>query len=267
MSLHHDLITNYQRHLRAHNTPPAVTERSLDHLHAFIRWLHPTHPLEATPEQIEAYLIDRIDRGHSRASVCRTVSTLNRLYQELDRPRLRLTLPTVERRLPELPPPETIARLLAALTEPRHRLVVRLLYSTGLRAGELTRLNTGDLDPRERALVIHTRPPGARRVPLGAGLHRRLLEERRGRGAGEPLIPMRGRGRWTPGDLRDLLRRASERAGLPDVVTSRSLRRAFAEDLTRAGLDRASVHARLGYSSGKSGRHRGLPAFLSAVRS
>jgi site-specific recombinase XerD len=71
------------------------------------------------------------------------VSALCFLFEAfLGRPRLALAIPRPkkERRLPEVLSPGEVARLLEKTRNHKHRVLLMLLYSAGLRVGELVRL-------------------------------------------------------------------------------------------------------------------------------
>jgi len=50
--------------------------------------------------------------------------------------------------------PEQVARLIAAVTNPRDALLVRILWRSGIRVSELIGIRTGDIDFDNRAIVI-----------------------------------------------------------------------------------------------------------------
>ena len=84
------------------------------------------------------------------------------------------------------------------------RLAIVLLYTTGLRRGELTRLTVGDYDPPQRTLVIRqSKFHKSRLVPVSADTAREV----------EHLIEMRGRRRLPAGADSPLLWNRSPRTG------------------------------------------------------
>jgi integrase/recombinase XerD len=108
------------------------------------------------------------------------------------------------------------------------RLAVVLLYTAGLRRGELVRLTLGDYDSAERTLFIHdTKFHKSRIVPLSPDAVReieRYLETRRGVGIPQdvaaPLLVQRQRGfsAYQGNGLRVLMRRLFKAAGILTVA-------------------------------------------------
>jgi integrase/recombinase XerD len=122
------------------------------------------------------------------------------------------------------------------------RLAIVLLYTTGLRRGELTRLTVGDYDPRECTLTIRqSKFHKSRLVPLSVDGGReidRVLDIRRRQRlpteADSPLLWHRGRptGRYSGGGLgfaiRSLLRQAAIQTPIGRVPRTHDFRHGFA---------------------------------------
>lgn len=119
----------------------------------------------------------------------------------------------------------------------RHRCVIELLWSTGLRVSELARLQVSDLDLQGGFAVVATSKTGRPRVvPLSEAATRscRRLIGNRDRGS---LLEM------SPHAIQLLLRRL----GLP---SAHAWRRGWAVQALRSGVSEASVRAAAGWSSG-----------------
>ena len=135
------------------------------------------------------------------------------------------------------------------------RLAIVLLYTTGLRRGELTRLTVGDYDPPQRTLAIRqSKFHKSRLVPVSADTAREVerLIEMRGRrrlpaGADSPLLwnrsPRTGgySGGSLSGAMRALFRRAGVRTATGQLPRTHDFRHGFAVNALlrwyRAGLD------------------------------
>ncbi len=135
------------------------------------------------------------------------------------------------------------------------RLAIVLLYTTGLRRGELTRLTVGDYDPPQRTLAIRqSKFHKSRLVPVSADTAREVerLIEMRGRrrlpaGADSSLLWNRSRrtggysGGTLSGAMRALFRRAGVRTATGQLPRTHDFRHGFAVTALlrwyRAGLD------------------------------
>lgn len=166
-------------------------------------------------------------------------------------------------RIPLIPSIREVERLLAACTNDtpfgiRTRALLELLYGSGLRIGEATRLELGDCDlATGRALIRLGKGGKERVVPLSDGA--RLWIERYLSSA-RPLLASKlrptntlflnqyGR-RLAVQTARVDLRAVSGAAGLPFHVIPHSLRHAAATHLLAAGCDLRYIQLLLGHAT------------------
>lgn len=99
---------------------------------------------------IQRYLVHLAARRNaSRSYHNQAVSALRFLFETvLERPRLAVRIPRPRKRprLPEVLSPNEVARLLAKPRNLKHRALLVLLYSAGLRVSEVVRLRPQDMD-------------------------------------------------------------------------------------------------------------------------
>ena len=136
--------------------------------------------------------------------------------------------------------------------------VLAILYGTGVRAGELQRLDTADWDPEAATLRVDGRKTGrARSIPVGEGVWRCIegyLPRRHNRleSTGcieQPALFVNRQGeRLKAENIRSLLKRLAERASVP-AVTMHQFRHSCASDLLAAGVSLPEVQRYLGHAS------------------
>jgi integrase/recombinase XerC len=138
----------------------------------------------------------------------------------------------------------------------RDRLVLELLYATGIRVGELVGLDVDDVDRHRRVVRVIGKGDKERSVPFGAPADRALdAWLRRGRpalvGAGSgPALVLGAKGRRI--DPRTVRRIVHEQlAGLPDApdLGPHGLRHSAATHLLEGGADLRAVQEILGHAS------------------
>jgi integrase/recombinase XerC len=138
----------------------------------------------------------------------------------------------------------------------RDRLVLELLYATGIRVGELVGLDVDDVDRHRRVVRVIGKGDKERSVPFGAPAERAVEAWlRRGRpalaGAGSgPALVLGAKGRRV--DPRTVRRIVHERlAGLPDApdLGPHGLRHSAATHLLEGGADLRAVQEILGHAS------------------
>jgi integrase/recombinase XerD len=104
--------------------------------------------------EYQAYLFR--ERKLSSSTVSQHVAALRFFYvKTLKRSYLpdEIPFPKQRRRLPIILGQEEVTRLIDFAANPLHRAVLMTLYSTGIRRGELVKLQVGDIDPQR--MVIH----------------------------------------------------------------------------------------------------------------
>jgi len=196
--------------------------------------------------------------------------TVRNMFKLLAKRNLMLTditssLPPLKdpQRLPRgIMTPEEVMKLLQQphMTTPlgfRDRSVLELLYSTGLRAGELCRMSLYDLDMPARTLRVLGKGNKERVVPIGKvatgylaeyikNVRPILLDDKR------PIsvVYLTANGRpMLPADLSRLLRGYRQSAGLPDTITVHSLRHTCATVMLKGGASIREVQELLGHAS------------------
>jgi integrase/recombinase XerD len=207
------------------------------------------------------------DLGLSAASIRRAVSAIRTYYGFLagegrvqDDPSDRLESPRRGRTLPETLSVPEIEALLGApsVDQPlawRDRALLELAYGAGLRVSELCGLALTDLLLTENLVRIFGKGGKERLVPIGRSvigavsvyLHTVRPELDRGKSKGRVLLNARGQplsrvGAW------DIVKRATQRAGIEKRVTPHTLRHSFATHLLEGGADLRAVQEMLGHA-------------------
>lgn len=105
------------------------------------------------------YLLHLLEeQSASRSYVNQALFALKFLYIDVLRrsdKNMEISRPKRERKLPEVLSKREVVQLLEVVENPKHREIMLLTYSAGLRLGELVRLRVEDID-RKRCL-IHVR--------------------------------------------------------------------------------------------------------------
>ena len=128
-----------------------------------------------------------------------------------------------------------VEELLRRLTEPRDRLIVELLWSTGLRVSELSRLRWDDVNLEEGYVVVRQSKTGKPRLAPLSGRACRAL--RRTHKDVDSVL----------GLSTQAIQRRLNRIGAP---TAHSFRRGWAVQALRNGVSQTSVQAAAGWRSG-----------------
>jgi integrase/recombinase XerD len=203
---------------------------------------------------IRGYVVGYVDRGVSPGYHGQLVAALRFFCAHVLRDRALAAAVPAPKRPRALPCVLSMAetrRLFAALSNPKHRLMALLLYSSGLRVSELVGLRAGDLDD-DRRLVRVLRGKGGRdrytvysEAAAAAVAHYRALYEPHHYlfpGA-RPDRPISSR------SVQKVISAAAARAGIAKRVTPHTLRHSFATHLLEHGIDVRHIQELLGHAS------------------
>ncbi|MFF0173696.1 tyrosine recombinase XerC [Micromonospora profundi] len=137
----------------------------------------------------------------------------------------------------------------------RDRVLLELLYATGVRISEACGLDVGDVDHGRRVIRVFGKGGRERSVPYGVPAQRALDDWlRRGRPAlvgghsGDALLLGARGGRLNPTTARQVVGAYAEAAGLPRT-SPHGLRHSAATHLLEGGADLRAVQELLGHSS------------------
>jgi len=207
-------------------------------------------------------------KGLSARTLALTLSAWRGCYRWLVRQRgfrsnpvLGIRAPKAARPLPKALSVEAAQRLLedgeeSSVVSLRDRAMFELLYSSGLRLGELVALNVDDgrLDLSQGEVTVTGKGAKTRTVPVGArardALRQWLLVRNNLATQGEKAIFVGSRGkRIAPAVVGVRLRAWARRRGLNQPVHPHMLRHSFATHLLQSSQDLRAVQEMLGHSS------------------
>jgi integrase/recombinase XerC len=264
-----DWIARFERHL--------ATERRLSR-HSVGAYLHELEALVAwcrqagvrdwtriTHEQLRSFAARSHAAGLSARSVQRRLSALRTCFEFLVRegrlkrnPALGIRAPKAGRNLPHTLDVDQMGALLSLQPQGplqrRDLALMELLYSSGLRLGELVGLDVADLDLADRTVRVLGKGSKTRIVPVGTRALEALqqwLRERHALAArGENALFLNHRGRRLGGRAVQLLVARHARAqGLPQGVHPHLFRHSFATHLLESSRDLRAVQELLGHAS------------------
>ena len=124
----------------------------------YILFHNKRHPLEMGSTDIEAFLTHlAVDQKVAASTQNQAISALLFLYREVLRKDVDFPIEALRarrpKRLPTVLTEEEVCRVIECLSG-THQLMVKLLYGSGLRVMECTRLRVKDLDFAQRLIIV-----------------------------------------------------------------------------------------------------------------
>ena len=151
-----------------------------------------------------------------------------------------------------------VTRMIAMEPDPRNRVMLLLLYASGVRVSELVGLKWRDFQERDHGCQITVMGKGGRTrsVLLPDAVRIGILSIRNAAHDDVPMFPSRRGGHLHPSQVVRIVRRAARRAGISKDVSPHWLRHSHASHALDAQAAIHVVQATLGHSSiGTTGRY------------
>lgn len=158
-----------------------------------------------------------------------------------------------EKKLPKVMSQEEVLSILSASGNLKHRCILTLIYSSGLRCDELINLKVTDINWERRQIFIRKAKGKKDRLSLLSNTFRQILQDYLQ--AYKPVNYLFA-GQWgdqyTTSSLRAIFKQAMETAGIRKPFTPHCLRHSFATHLLEAGTDLRYIQTLLGHESSKT---------------
>jgi site-specific recombinase XerD len=236
---------------------PRTRESYIAMLEFFFRYFSPREPADITEDEISKFIYDFIIRlGYSATYQNQLVSAIKIYYtiagkgkvdpDFLERPRRRRSLPKVFSK-------EEVSSILNSSGNLKHKLLLWIIYSCGLRRSEVTNIRLTDLD-RDRN-ILHIREGKGmvdRFVPVPDKVWVKIDEYTRAYKPREYLFEGQTGGRYSSESVYRVFKDAMVKAGIKKDVGVHSLRHSYATHLHENGLDIRYIQELLGHKSSRT---------------
>jgi integrase/recombinase XerD len=206
-------------------------------------------PEELNEDDVKVYLSEMFD-SKSKNTIMLAAASLKFFFIEvLKKSFVNVPLPKKDRKLPEVLTKDEVRNLIESTDTLKSRLIVSLLYSTGLRVSELVNLKMSDLNLGDKTgWVRHGKGSKDRLFVMSENLAVELKEYFESRGKENEYVFSKDKA-LTTRNIQKIIKGARERAGINKKTTPHTLRHSFATHLLEQGIDIRVIQAMLGHSS------------------
>ena len=215
------------------------------------------HPNDIRTEDIEDFQHHLATvRKVSNSTLNQAVNAIRYYYLNVVGDERRVTFierPRRERKLPTVLSEEEVAALLRSVGNLKHRCILMLIYSAGLRLSELINLLLPDVATDRNQLIVRGGKGNKDRITLlsakvMAPLQQYLAEYT----PKKHLFEGPDGGPYSPRSVQLVFHRAKDKAGITTPATVHTLRHSFATHLLEKGTDLRYIQTLLGHSSSKT---------------
>lgn len=219
-------------------------------------------------DQIREYLKYLDQLKYSKSTISRNLSALRHFYSYLEinnkvktNPFKSIHNPKKDKKLPNFLQPDELQKIFDSLKietplEIRNRLIVELLYATGLRVSELTDIKLSSIDINNHEIKVRGKGNKERIVYFGdyAEKYLRLYLE-----TARPLLIKKNKSDYlflnntgtnlSTRGVEEIIDKIVREASLKHNISPHVLRHTFATDMLNNGADLKSVQELLGHAS------------------
>lgn len=257
----------YEKRYSAHTL--VAYQHDLKQFQAFLeKEFEVIHLNDATYPMIRGWVVFLMSEGHSATSVNRKTTSLRSFYKFLlkegvitDNPILRLKTPKNKRNLPVFVEESDMSYLLDHVVFEedfsgyRDRIVLEILYGTGLRLSELIDLKIGDYNRFDRQLIVSGKGNKQRIVPVHTALSSAMdtylekLSSVTGNNPERPFVVTDKGKKVYPMFIYRLVRHYLGQITTLEKKSPHVLRHTFATHLLNKGADLNAIKELLGHAS------------------
>ena len=274
-------VEDFRRHLEEEKAVSSYTQKSyMTDLQQFVDFMERPGTAGGTgvesltmiePSDVRGFLVHLYQKKVRKSSMSRKVSALRSFFRFLVRegkirinPAEAVQSPKIERYLPTfLQVDEMFTLLNAEFKEDvfgwRDRAIVELIYSSGIRVGELVGLNRKDVDLKEGLLKVKGKGRKERIVPFGRpaatalecylGKRDRCMASQGDEKPEDPVFLNRWGKRLTTRSVGRIVNKYVALSGVKKRIGPHSLRHTFATHLMDEGADLRVIQELLGHQS------------------
>jgi integrase/recombinase XerD len=205
---------------------------------------------------IRLYLEKLVQEGKSNSYLNQMINAIKFYYEvvkEMPNRFYSIERPRKEQKLPQVLSKQEVLALIANTANIKHKCIISLLYSGGLRRGEVLNLKPTDIDSKRMLIRVNGGKGGKDRFTLLSKTTlydlRRYFKEYRPK---EWLFEGRGGGQYSAGSVKQIINASSRKAKIHKAVSPHMLRHSFATHLLEDGVDLRYIQTLLGHSSSKT---------------
>jgi integrase/recombinase XerC len=251
-------------------SPNTVTAYKKD-LHQFSEFIVSIQPelLNVTHQHVRTWIVSLMDQGIESRTVNRKISSLRSFYKFLqredltaDNPMIHVRAPRIPKRLPVVITEQKMDILLDAqgvfsddFGGTRDRLIIELLYGTGMRLAELSNLSDKDINVYEQQIKVLGKRNKERIIPISNSLSKLIghyqlqkLSQNFDNKSSVLIVTNEGRNAY-PKFIYRAVNLVLSFISTHDKKSPHILRHSFATSLLNRGADLNAIKELLGHSS------------------
>jgi len=214
-------------------------------------------PYQISNDDVRDYLYYLSEKKNASASTLNIVINALKFYygEVLKREFVyEITRPKKDKKLPVVLSPEEVSGILSSVNNIKHKLILMLIYSAGLRVSEVVKLKPEDIDAERKLIHIKGAKGRKDRYTMLSDVAMKTLREyqRKYKLQTWLFLGQRKDKHISIRTVQAIFEQARDKAGIGKDVTVHSLRHSFATHLLENGVDLRYIQELLGHKHSKT---------------
>jgi len=212
---------------------------------------------DVTTNQINVYILEMIkSKNISISQQNQRINAIKFYYEKVlgrEKQYYELHRPNKEHKLPKVLSKNEVKNILNSCNNIKHKCILMLIYSAGLRRSELLNLRISDINSARMVININSAKGRKDRICLLSGNLLQLLRQYYKKYKPKKyLFEGQKGGKYSATSVANILKKAALKAGIVKNVTPHMLRHSFATHLLEQGTDLRYIQELLGHNSSKT---------------
>lgn len=232
------------------------TKNYLSYFLTFLKKFNFQHPLSITNEEISLFLVELNKGSYSKNTINQYINSIKLFYERTGERQIAkhfIFRPKVGKRLPTVLNKDELQKIFSSILNIKHKTLLLLTYSGGLRRSETINLKVKDIDLERNELRLNNAKGNNDRVALlSENLKPLLVEYLEKYNPKDYLFEGATGGKYSFSSFAKILKKAKEKANITKDVTLHTLRHSFATHLLENGVDIRYIQELLGHKDIKT---------------
>ena len=255
----------FEKEMKVRGFTQGTIESYLFHNYKFLKFAGKS-PRDVNGDDIKQYLHYLVEARKAKPrTINLAISALKFYYQQFSNKKLfsRIKRSKEEKLLPRVLSKDEILKMIDATTNPKHKLLIELMYSSGLRVSECVKLKIGDIDVGRKVGIVNQGKGRKDRLFLLSGkfledFNGYIAKRNNGNNYDAYVFNDYANGHSTTRTAEKIIKNAAKKAGIMKRVHCHMMRASFATHLFEENVKEEYIQRLMGHA-----RRETLQRYLS----